>query len=453
MAEGKCTFYATHISYNQAIPKMSDEATMGGKASFYGKPGGLWFAPNFGWVNLLQEKASWDVREELNVNRGFPHVLPYYKAVFESNSHPEPQAGDTFKPVPREIHVVYRFCLDNKLETDITKPDKKKVFHLKSDTEKAFMDMFFQSWANNKMLDILKSGNEYLIRTPFDERINDDPATYGPAQEYLNTHGLKLSGTNECRYFYNNYMARSELGNLLLENRVNYDLVKAAANLLPLAKSTFNTMGLTKRVIEGDAPKTTPACFCSEDNVCYSTLEALETALKAKYTLKKDWRDIVAPTDPTYPRMRNIILGVLLGDYYYYKMSKEWGGIYFDESLFSPEPEEGSWKYYLEVASGCLWHPITVAGEEVWNNPTILAWADSQEAANAKLEGQKAFIAGVTTEGEIRFFRTPPPTPSPPTPSGGRRRGRTFRTKTLRRNKHGSRFTRQSKHRFRYSHA
>jgi hypothetical protein len=35
----------------------------------------------------------------------------------------------------------------------------------------------------------------------------------------------------------------------------------------------------------------------------------------------------------------------------------------------------------------------------------------------------------------------------------GGRRGRTFRTKTLRRNKHGSRFTRQSKHRLRNRHA
>jgi hypothetical protein len=40
-----------------------------------------------------------------------------------------------------------------------------------------------------------------------------------------------------------------------------------------------------------------------------------------------------------------------------------------------------------------------------------------------------------------------------PVKGGKRRRGRTFRTKTLRRNKHGSRFTRQSKHRVRHSHA
>jgi hypothetical protein len=56
--------------------------------------------------------------------------------------------------------------------------------------------------------------------------------------------------------------------------------------------------------------------------------------------------------------------------------------------------------------------------------------------------------ASDTIEGKLVYDVT-----YTPSTKGGRRCGRTFRTKTLRRNKHGSRFTRQSKHRLRNRHA
>ncbi len=158
---------------------------------------------------------------------------------------------------------------------------------------------------------------------------------------------------------------------------------------------------------------------------------------------------------------------VILGYYYSRHMSKVWGGINFDKSLFEEPVVKPSWKYYLEVPSGCLWRPTLVFGLEAlpeiprkpngvpdWDSvraanappPTaILAWARSRAEANehVRLMGKwadKVSVAGFDDQENLVFFYFKGQ------PAKGGRRGRTFRRKPKRSNKNGSRFTRKSKH-------
>jgi hypothetical protein len=156
----------------------------------------------------------------------------------------------------------------------------------------------------------------------------------------------------------------------------------------------------------------------------------------------------------------------LLGRYYITRMSNLWGGIVFDKSLFAGPVVNWSWKYYLEVPSGCLWHPSLVLGlktpkempvpRSVLEPPTtgageappptaVLAWAWSREGANGKAKllekwGDKLSIAGFDDKENLVFFLLNGQPPA------GKGRGRTFRRKPKRSNKNGRRFTRKSKH-------
>jgi hypothetical protein len=170
-----------------------------------------------------------------------------------------------------------------------------------------------------------------------------------------------------------------------------------------------------------------------------------------------------------------------LGRYYVMYMSKLWGGIVFDESLFAPELFDKSlfdepwstqanqsrltWKHYLEVPSGCLWHPSIVLGltplKEIpkprpLDPPTtrageappptaVLAWAGSKKEADNQVElmgkwAGKVSVPGFDDQENLVFFHFNGP------PAKGGRRGRTFRRKPKRSNKNGRRFTRKSKH-------
>lgn len=149
----------------------------------------------------------------------------------------------------------------------------------------------------------------------------------------------------------------------------------------------------------------------------------------------------------------------VLGKYYRDKMSKQWGGINFDSSVFTitekrcAEPR-GCWKYYTERPSGCLWRPATLLGNPP--PPTVLAWAQTKERAdeiltNMRQYSDKLYIAGFDSKEALVFFhigRTS--TPSVASGEAGtlalEGRGRTFRRKTKRTNKNGRRFTRKSKH-------
>jgi hypothetical protein len=148
------------------------------------------------------------------------------------------------------------------------------------------------------------------------------------------------------------------------------------------------------------------------------------------------------------PRARHLKTNRLLADYYSEVMNAEWGGIYFDASLFASGVEPGSWKANLEVESGCLWHPRNVLGAPGCIAPNaVIAFAASADQATRRATesliapyADRLFLAGVTTDDHVAFFQTP---------RVGGRRGRTFRSKALRRNKNGRRLARQSQRRIR----
>jgi hypothetical protein len=153
------------------------------------------------------------------------------------------------------------------------------------------------------------------------------------------------------------------------------------------------------------------------------------------------------------PRAKNLKTNRLLADFYVEVMTIEWGGIYFDGSLFAGAVEPGSWKANLEVESGCLWSPRNVLGVPgcIAPNAVIAFAASADQAARRAAEpliapyADRLFLAGVTTDDHVAFFQTPS--------VGGRRRGRTFRRKAVRRNKYGSRLARKSQRRLRNRHA
>jgi hypothetical protein len=147
--------------------------------------------------------------------------------------------------------------------------------------------------------------------------------------------------------------------------------------------------------------------------------------------------------DTQYARVEGLSSNSVIGRYYVERMSKVWGGINFDKSLFPEVLVPGTWQCYMERPSGCLWHPAAVFGSDTPPPPTaILAWARSRSEADQIVSGWgsagKLSVAGVDEAGTLVFYNI--------SKVGGGRRGRTFRRKAKRSNKNGRRFTRKSKH-------
>lgn len=150
---------------------------------------------------------------------------------------------------------------------------------------------------------------------------------------------------------------------------------------------------------------------------------------------------------PFDPRIYHSVRNRLLGQFFQSAMAPVWGGIVFDESLFA-RIEPGSMIAYLEYPSGCLWKPASVLGlvDGKLNPSAVIARADSPESAATREKELEAyapvlFVVGITTEGGVVFFKAGTPS------TAGKRRGRTFRNKPMRRNKYGSRLARKSQRR------
>lgn len=316
----------THIA-SRPIDVLTNSAGAGGKATFGGKPGGLWFAPDRAWVNLMTKKGTWNITAPLlgaEQQRVEPYIAEAYACVVERAC---PSAdGRTFKPEPpMDPHFVYRFSLDEALETDLNASAKTKVFRLTAENEPEWLAMF-EDWAKS-----VEAEKARMLA------------------EYVRSTGVRESDPRAAHYKTNR----------------------------------------------------------------------------------------------------------LLADFYVEVMTAEWGGIYFDASLFAGAVEPGSWKANLEVESGCLWAPRTVLGVAapgcIAPNAVIALAPSADQAARRVSEpllapyADRLFLAGITADGHIAFFQTPK--------VGGRRRGRTFRSKAVRRNKYGSRPTRKSQRGRRNRHA
>lgn len=177
----------------------------------------------------------------------------------------------------------------------------------------------------------------------------------------------------------------------------------------------------------------------------------MQSVSRAKVGVVREFLAERGLRDMSEPRTSRMVRNRLLADFYSEDMAPKWGGIYFDGSIFAGPIQPESWKVYLEVESGCLWHPLSVMGlpEPACVAPNaVIALAGSKEEADRLGSGlapyaDRLFVVGVDTGDSAVFFR------QGVLQTGGRRRGRTFRRKPLRKNKNGRRLARQSQRRLR----
>lgn len=215
------------------------------------------------------------------------------------------------------------------------------------------------------------------------------------------------------------------------------------------------------------------------------------------------------PEGTGYNVFRDATGNARIGWFHQTYMADRWAGVYFDESLFTPELKKThQWIDLSELPSLCLWHPVSffdLPRKEVpnpnyeyemanlaywrmsrgptWEPPktfsygmprdddlkAVLTVVGTPEALKEKLQKGnpytrfplpplkpylgKLWVAGVTQESPRlvmimrngKFVGDAETTFGEATKGGRRRRGRTFRRKPMRRNKNGGRPTRKSK--------
>lgn len=215
------------------------------------------------------------------------------------------------------------------------------------------------------------------------------------------------------------------------------------------------------------------------------------------------------PAGTTYTVFRDATGNARIGWFHQTYMADHWAGVYFDESLFTPElKKEHEWIRMIEIPSVCLWHPVSflglpvkevpnpnyereMAGLDYWRasrGPTwepektrsfglvreddlkaVLTLVGSPSNLTEKLQKgnpykryslpplkaylSKLWVAGVAQESPRlvmimrngKFVGDAETTFGEATKGGRRRRGRTFRRTFRRRDKNGGRPTRKSK--------
>lgn len=183
------------------------------------------------------------------------------------------------------------------------------------------------------------------------------------------------------------------------------------------------------------------------------------------------YESTLAGTTAQHPRDKPF--GKRLADYYEVVMAPVWGGILFDESLFTPDLKATHrWIHDTEVASLCLWNPVDVlklpetdTNFKPFLKAVLTLVGSAASLAKTILKGREftgrtpplkpylplLFVAGVTTSDTLVMIMRKGTLVQGAKQDGkivlsGGRRGRTFRRKPKRSNKNGHRFTRKSKH-------
>jgi hypothetical protein len=155
----------THIA-GQPIDELKDDIVAGGQATFGGKPGGFWFAPDRVWVDLMAQKGTWNITAPLLGAEGQtrrPYIAEAYACVVDREC--PPAEGKTLQVPPMNPHFVYRFSLAaDAFVAKLNEPAKNKVFRLTAENEAEWLAEF-DRWAESVASQKARVVSEYIRRT------------------------------------------------------------------------------------------------------------------------------------------------------------------------------------------------------------------------------------------------------------------------------------------------
>lgn len=109
------------------------------------KPHGFWMARDLTWVALMDRTREWAARPDKEMpGREAPgRILAAYEHVFAGRTVPAPKEGETIHPLRWKPHYVYEVTLpETAFSSDITSPDRSRVFQLSRKTLDAFLETF-----------------------------------------------------------------------------------------------------------------------------------------------------------------------------------------------------------------------------------------------------------------------------------------------------------------------
>jgi hypothetical protein len=324
---------------------------------FWGKPLGLWYAPGLVWVKRIDKTKSWEITGRLESPGNVTHVLDYYTSVLENKEIPSGTSGDVGDS---KAHFVYNFPLKDSFETDINKPDVSKIFKLTSSNIDAFeaslkpwliekfnnefgtvKDTVYYSYLNSRHVNHFQKDFAYVVK--------EFLASKGIAPQLLvdNRKGHEADNDNVTLDKYLRYMVQACLIKLLTEGGVSLNDLKQRGTF----QNTPHAVGLTVKEFKVAFKNAKPDAFFPD-------------GLTKNITLCDHIRMY------EYGRYLDAV------------MSKQWGGIDYDESLFTPELE-AKYPYlpYVEVPSGCLWQPTMVMPTYVPKPIAVLGLARTQADA------------------------------------------------------------------------
>jgi hypothetical protein len=314
------------------------------KPIFAGKPLGLWFAPGLAWIRRMNELRTWEIRAE-KIDRGvFPFTQGIYEIALNKAEAPlvDPADDAGFDKLDGfSTHYVYRFPITGEMISytlEEASPETK---------------LFFLNNANADSI-------HHNYRAFYEASIHDSNKFRVDLMHHLSSTVMTL-----C------YNKNNELKGQPYDERAVRDYTIIVEYLL---KNGLLTSTMKKRHMDGYKDGKVV------DLTNEKQLGNIITALKSH------------ELDGTSPHTKLRIL--MYGQYWASEFEKRWAGIYFDESLFTPELMDiFPFLKDVEVASGCIFRPATLFGAEIL--PVAIIGLSSSRA-NAE-ERESRIVKGLQT--------------------------------------------------------
>jgi hypothetical protein len=284
------------------------------------------------------------------------HISEYYTKVLEKKAIPIREgAGES---TSRTLHYVYKFPLEEAAFVDnVDAPNKTKVLRLNSSNISTFEERF-QTYYNEELPRRVYTNSYYDIILPrvlggiFFKTEQDMTVV----KEFLVSKGFPPEDLNPNKY--KKYVIRAILMKMLNDKTPRPFKDNTSAGI----SKKFTTVNLDPSGFTGD----------------------VEIA-------------------------RNIRL-IEYGRFLEVNLEPNWGGIHYDESLFTDELKS---KYifleYVELTSGCLWTPALVMPGYIPTPIAVLGIANTKENAMALEKSveekykTRLYIAGVDSDGLFLF--------------------------------------------------
>lgn len=404
-------------------------------ADLYGKPkNGIWFAPDLLWVKRMNRDQQWKLNADAGESGGFPYTLAIFEKVISNTAvvtdPPPPAKNVGVKPV---LHM-YSLPVKNSLTIDASSPSPVRILHVTMDTLGKFEDGF-NTYLRAKLIrpDIfVETVNSYLSNSGFQARRPIRPTSYITSRTGITDPDLliKAAFLTKVRELGGDVDATYQA---LIPDRIygsSINLIKTRVTDKPGFKSFFG-------VPPSGIKATQMYPFPSEGSELFALLDPLFRPPK----------DAIVPLEDDLDR----ILSFEYGKYMNEVIVKQWGGIYYDPSLFPVEPtpwivpkrnnfaklyesypplKRFPFLMWLEVASGCVWNPKTIFGTEsltplclvgVANNPPTedesgnIVVGDPTQSSHSSAgtsvptfpRDSNIFVAGIAVaDNSVFFYRT-----------------------------------------------